>query len=80
MRAISTIALGAAACGLAAFSAPAARADWCGTESKGITNCGYASAEQCRIGLNGAGNCFQNTPAPAPADAFARTRTRKPAR
>lgn len=55
-----------------AFGAEQSRADWCGVESKGITNCGYASVEQCRIGLNGVGNCFQQTPAAPAVDRRAR--------
>lgn len=52
-----------------------ARADWCGVDSKGITNCGYPTAELCRTGLNGVGNCFENTTS-APARGPGRRITR----
>lgn len=78
VRIMRLVGLGCAAAAAALFldaSAPV-RADWCGIGSYGVTNCGYPTFELCRIGLNGVGNCYEQTP-PAPK---AGVRTRRPAR
>lgn len=45
-----------------AYAAPAAAAGWCLNDSRGGSNCGFRSFEQCMVNQAGVGGTCQRNP------------------